>query len=137
MNLDVNECEQEGICSVGTHCRNTEGSHVCDPCHSSCDGGCTGDGPAACTGCAKGYEMKEGEGCVDVDECLTMKCPHGEVCVNKDGNDGCEGLYLPNFDSTKYLLNRLTLPLWCDLCEKSDRGDCPFMVLKTKFCLWI
>ena len=96
LHLDINECEGElNPCATGTYCKNTEGSHECVSCHLSCEAsqGCTGEGQAQCSACAPGWQMEEGAGCVDVDECAGNKvqCKHGEVCVNKDGPDSCEG----------------------------------------------
>jgi len=95
---DVNECaSEENPCSVGTYCKNTEGSHECVPCHSSCSttDGCTGEGPARCVACAPGWEKNEADICVDVDECQanTVQCQHGEVCVNQDGPDSCQACH--------------------------------------------
>lgn len=91
---DINECDGEITCQVGTFCKNTEGSHECQSCHVSCHGGCTGEGPGACKECAEGYKWSD-EGCADVDECLENKvtCPSGKVCVNKDGPDSCEACH--------------------------------------------
>lgn len=91
---DVNECEETAsVCDIGSYCVNSEGSHDCQQCHSSCstDDGCTGEGPTQCLACSPGWEMGE-KGCVDVDECKVnnIKCDHGQVCVNKEGGDGCE-----------------------------------------------
>jgi len=91
---DINECEAESNpCATGTYCQNKEGSYECVPCHSACEStqGCTGEGSAQCAACAEGWQMEEGSGCVDVDECESKKiqCSHGEVCVNQYGPDSC------------------------------------------------
>jgi len=95
---DVNECEGEHGCSAGTYCKNTDGTHDCLSCHSSCSTeGCTGEGPDKCLACSNGWEMnsEEGTGCVDVDQCKTkeVQCKHGEVCVNSEGPDKCEACH--------------------------------------------
>jgi len=94
--VDVNECEGEHNCDVGTYCSNHQGSYTCDACNVACSGGCTDGTPNTCVECAPGYKMSnnwvETNGCVDVNQCEeeNMTCAHGEVCVNKPGLDACE-----------------------------------------------
>jgi len=93
---DINECEGEHKCDVGTYCQNNEGSHSCEACNIACLHGCTDGSPKTCTECADGYRMSSGwitsDGCVDIDECKEKNktCPLGTACVNKPGVDSCE-----------------------------------------------
>jgi len=93
---DINECEGEHGCEVGTYCLNKEGSHSCEACSAACSGGCIDSTPKTCVECANGYQMSSGwltsDGCVDIDECKEKNktCPLGTACVNKPGVDSCE-----------------------------------------------
>lgn len=89
----MNECEQADICAVGTYCKNTEGAYTCEKCDRACEQGCTDHNRLSCVACANGYEMKEDEGCMDVDQCANgeVTCKNGQVCVNTDGDDMCQG----------------------------------------------
>ncbi|XP_047123493.1 cysteine-rich with EGF-like domain protein 2-B isoform X1 [Hydra vulgaris] len=92
---DINECDQEAICPIGTYCINNPGSYVCEPCHQACSNGCSTAGPQSCNACAEGYMLSEGNGCVDINECLEkkVKCSSGQICVNRDGPDSCENCH--------------------------------------------
>jgi len=109
---DINECETPNICAVGTHCLNNEGSYKCEPCHLTCENGCTGYGPEYCHECAKGYKMVD-EKCVDVDECKENRivCSRGQVCVNRDGPDECEACHISCMECSN------TSPNGCFLCN--------------------
>ncbi|XP_047991451.1 cysteine-rich with EGF-like domain protein 2 [Leguminivora glycinivorella] len=61
----------------------------CEQCHKAC-AGCSGDGPAACTACKKGWELQSGT-CVDINECLTSSsCKANQYCVNHKGSYSCK-----------------------------------------------
>ncbi|XP_015598949.1 cysteine-rich with EGF-like domain protein 2 [Cephus cinctus] len=64
---------------------------LCSFCHSACDGSCKGPGPRDCEKCAKGWQFLEGQGCLDINECVLGKknCPGNQFCVNKEGGYSC------------------------------------------------
>lgn len=66
---------------------------LCSKCHMSCKGNCKDAGPQECFECNAGWKMIEGQGCIDIDECLQNDsiCPGNEFCVNKEGNYSCLG----------------------------------------------
>ena len=88
---DINECEAEHNCGIGTYCLNNEGAYSCEQCNAACSGGCTNGEPNTCAECANGYKATD-EGCVDIDECTekNLTCLLGQTCVNKPGPDSCE-----------------------------------------------
>ncbi|KAH9514792.1 hypothetical protein Btru_023650 [Bulinus truncatus] len=70
---DIDECH-EGLhdCDLSVFkCSNVPGGYLCL--------------------CNDGYEQRNGQGCVDVNECLngTAVCPPNSQCVNKEGEYGC------------------------------------------------
>ena len=68
-----------------------ENKLLCAPCHVSCDGGCSGPGTKSCAKCSKGWFMREGDGCFDLNECAdTTTCPvKNTFCVNNEGSFSC------------------------------------------------
>ncbi|XP_012265730.2 cysteine-rich with EGF-like domain protein 2 [Athalia rosae] len=65
---------------------------LCTKCHPACDGDCKNGGAEACEKCNRGWEMIEGKGCVDVNECLIENkeaCSGNRFCVNTDGSFDC------------------------------------------------
>lgn len=112
---DINECDSENDCTIGTYCVNKEGSHSCEECNIACSGGCTNGDTTTCVECASGYKRSD-EGCIDVDECneKNITCPLGQACVNKPGRDTCE----PCHEN-------------CLSCVSTDATGC--MVCKTGF----
>lgn len=67
---------------------------LCTKCHPACDGTCSKGGSEACDKCKDGWEMKEGKGCVDINECLVNgkdACKGNKFCVNNEGSYECLG----------------------------------------------
>lgn len=109
---------------------------LCDECHDSCQGHCTGTGPKGCIACKPGYSMDTENGCSDIDECNPIltpgydpskaaanACPGDKFCVNTEGSYQC---------------------LACDRACKSCHGDGPdscidcaegYSMNKDKFCI--
>ncbi|KAL4104579.1 hypothetical protein QTP88_019873 [Uroleucon formosanum] len=79
------------------HCANNyfvklkNNTFTCEECHKSCKDSCTALGPKGCDECKDGWVyMGEGEGCVDVDECLEQDvCTSQQFCINNDGSYSC------------------------------------------------
>ncbi|KRX61297.1 ATP-dependent RNA helicase SUPV3L1, mitochondrial [Trichinella sp. T9] len=60
------------------------------PCHESCKGGCSGEGPRECNSCRVGWIMDEDTGCKDIDECESSPCTDQfEICENTPGSYKC------------------------------------------------
>jgi len=132
---DVNECEDEDICSgsvLSKKCVNTPGSYFCEcnePGYSDlagecedineCPDGCTGSnssctnlpGSFQCT-CGSGYQLDETEtNCVDINECKNENaCVLGK-CWNTEGSFECCTTATHNFDE---LTGACTLKDPCD-----------------------
>ncbi|CAL7936584.1 unnamed protein product [Xylocopa violacea] len=68
-----------------------ENKLLCSTCHAACDGPCKGPGPKNCEKCMKGWNMVDGEGCFDIDECIKSDeyCSGNQFCVNKEGGYAC------------------------------------------------
>ncbi|KAK9503967.1 hypothetical protein O3M35_010417 [Rhynocoris fuscipes] len=64
---------------------------LCTKCHASCKNGCTKAGHKGCVECNSGWLMDPERGCLDIDECATLKqpCKSNEFCVNNDGSHSC------------------------------------------------
>lgn len=64
---------------------------TCEACHPSCEGGCTGAGPAYCAACKMGFANVSGS-CEDIDECKEslFSCPENQYCANTAGSYGCD-----------------------------------------------
>ncbi|KRZ60818.1 Cysteine-rich with EGF-like domain protein 2 [Trichinella nativa] len=63
---------------------------LCQPCHESCKGGCSGEGPKECNSCRVGWIMDEDTGCKDIDECESSPCTDQfEKCENTPGSYKC------------------------------------------------
>ncbi|KRX45712.1 ATP-dependent RNA helicase SUPV3L1, mitochondrial [Trichinella murrelli] len=63
---------------------------LCQPCHESCKGGCSGEGPRECNSCRVGWIMDEDTGCKDIDECESSPCTDQfEICENTPGSYKC------------------------------------------------
>ncbi|KRZ08097.1 ATP-dependent RNA helicase SUPV3L1, mitochondrial [Trichinella zimbabwensis] len=63
---------------------------LCQPCHESCKGGCSGEGPKECHSCRVGWIMDEDTGCKDIDECESSPCTDQfEKCENTPGSYKC------------------------------------------------
>ena len=62
----------------------------CQVCDASCEGNCSGAGPAACEQCRNGYQLVDGV-CTDVNECESgeAKCQDASICINKPGSFEC------------------------------------------------
>ncbi|ENN77525.1 cysteine-rich with EGF-like domain protein 2 isoform X2 [Dendroctonus ponderosae] len=67
-----------------------ENKILCSPCHPSCDGKCSKEGPTGCKSCKNGYLSSKDRGCTDVNECLMgHKCNPTQFCVNSAGSYSC------------------------------------------------
>ena len=66
---------------------------LCSSCHSACEDSCSGPGPMNCNNCSKGWQLVEGKGCADIDECLLSdkQCKDNQFCVNEEGSHKCLG----------------------------------------------
>ncbi|KRX79928.1 ATP-dependent RNA helicase SUPV3L1, mitochondrial [Trichinella sp. T6] len=63
---------------------------LCQPCHESCKGGCSGEGPKECNSCRVGWIMDKDTGCKDIDECESSPCTDQfEKCENTPGSYKC------------------------------------------------
>ncbi|XP_033224133.1 cysteine-rich with EGF-like domain protein 2 isoform X2 [Belonocnema kinseyi] len=84
---------------------------LCSICHSACGNSCTGPGPRNCINCSKGWQLVDGKGCFDIDECLlsNKRCKNNQFCVNEEGSYKC---------------------LECDKSCNGCNGDGPDMCMK-------
>lgn len=64
---------------------------LCSKCHISCEGSCTKGGPTGCEKCTNGWIMNEEKGCLDINECASVKAVCGplQFCVNNEGSYRC------------------------------------------------
>lgn len=65
---------------------------LCSKCHLSCaEEGCRKAGPVGCKSCRKGWMLHEEKGCLDWNECTTLKTPCSplQFCVNTEGSYRC------------------------------------------------
>lgn len=65
---------------------------VCEECSSLCEGQCTAPGTIGCVECVKGYELLEGSGCTDINECEREGMGCGDLledCINSAGSYEC------------------------------------------------
>lgn len=89
---DKDECALDPqLCKQGTYCVNTPGSHSCNACDRSCQGGCSGPGASKCAECANGFTLSQDGFCEDNDECLLgeSSCAAGTYCKNTPGSYKC------------------------------------------------
>nr|XP_045583789.1 cysteine-rich with EGF-like domain protein 2 isoform X3 [Procambarus clarkii] len=64
---------------------------LCEECHKSCNGPCSGPGQKSCVACKAGWLMDTEKGCLDVNECAFNKspCKRSQFCVNNEGTYTC------------------------------------------------
>eukprot|EP00043_Microstomoeca_roanoka_P007718 m.74480 g.74480 ORF g.74480 m.74480 type:complete len:315 (-) comp13944_c1_seq3:90-1034(-) len=90
--IDVDECKDKETCKdqPNTYCSNEPGTFACQPCHTGCVDGCTGEGLHDCVACAAGFALRSEGGCEDIDECADGPCATGFFCENTPGSYRCE-----------------------------------------------
>lgn len=64
---------------------------LCSPCHHACEQACTQAGPRGCLACKAGWVRDRDQGCLDLNECMTLvpACSTNQFCVNNEGSYTC------------------------------------------------
>lgn len=90
--VDIDECKQNP-CKFMGKCKNTVGSFTCQPVDFCPTGYKFDHYKEKCEPktCDVGYKLDTDTGsCVDIDECLTVKCDRNQKCYNTEGSYRCD-----------------------------------------------
>lgn len=131
--LDINECEEDGVCPRPGRCHNILGSFRCicprgfrldhtkmrcadtDECldDSKCAEGCRNLIGGFRCGCPDGYAVNGHNGCVDENECLRNPCGLSRNCFNTLGGYRCECPGGYQFDESLKVCLQVSVKFFC------------------------